>query len=254
MTLASVYASIGEAGVALVVLAIAGVYLVVRTFFYLKTVRRNFRSEYYRLEKAGPKSFLTRVVNNPALAIVHELAAEDFSRDLDIKGEVSYRFHRNFESVFRSLGWIRFISVVSPLLGLLGTVLGMLTIFKVISHNAAPDAAMLAAGIWEALITTVMGLTVAIPMLMAHYYLKTVTQNCYIQTVECTTRVLRKVRALKEVEDAEEAGTGAEPAAPGTGGARSGPAGEDVSGEDLSKKRDAGASSAMTGVLEGGHA
>ena len=97
--------------------------------------------------------------------------------------------------------------LLSPLLGLLGTVLGMLTVFKVISTNAAPDATMLAAGIWEALITTVMGLTVAIPMLMFHYYLKLFLKGYYIQTVECTTRIMAREGLVKK-RPAQAGGTG----------------------------------------------
>lgn len=195
MTIASIYASIGPAGVALVLLALAGVYLATRTWYYLRVARRNFRLEYFRLEKAGQDARWRGPAHNPALAIVREMVTAPNAADTDVKSEVSYRFHRNFETVFRNLSWIRFISIVSPLLGLLGTVLGMLTVFRVVSENAAPDAALLAAGIWEALITTVMGLTVAIPTLMAHYYLKLLMKGFYIQTVECTVRALARAGA-----------------------------------------------------------
>ena len=206
MTLASVYASIGQAGVALIVLALVGVYLVVRTYFYLRLVRKRFRLDYFRLEKAGAGA-IYKIHDNPVLAIVHEIVTSPNAATMDVKSEVSYRFHRNFESIFRNLSWIRFISVVAPLLGLLGTVLGMLTVFKVISTNAAPDATMLAAGIWEALITTVMGLTVAIPMLMFHYYLKLFLKGYYIQTVECTTRIMAREGLVKK-RPAQASGTG----------------------------------------------
>ena len=206
MTLASVYASIGQAGVALIVLALVGVYLVVRTYFYLRLVRKRFRRDYFRLEKAGAGA-IYKIHDNPVLAIVHEIVTSPNAATMDVKSEVSYRFHRNFESIFRNLSWIRFISVVAPLLGLLGTVLGMLTVFKVISTNAAPDATMLAAGIWEALITTVMGLTVAIPMLMFHYYLKLFLKGYYIQTVECTTRIMAREGLVKK-RPAQAGGTG----------------------------------------------
>ena len=70
-----------------------------------------------------------------------------------------------------ALTWLKLISAVSPLLGLLGTVVGMVAVFRTISENLSPDPTMLAGGIWTALITTVMGLVVAIPALMAYYYL-----------------------------------------------------------------------------------
>ena len=104
--------------------------------------------------------------------------------------EVAYLFHRNFARVTRSLCWIRLVSIVSPLLGLLGTVLGMVTVFRTIAENAAPNPAMLAAGIWEALITTIMGLCIAIPMLMFYYYLMLKFRGFHIEAVEHSYRAL----------------------------------------------------------------
>ena len=108
----------------------------------------------------------------------------------DIRAEVAYLFHRNFEGVTKGLCWLRLIAVVSPLLGLLGTILGMVTVFRTIAEHSAPDAAQLAAGIWEALITTIMGLCVAIPMLMFYYYLMLKFKGFHIEAVEHSYRAL----------------------------------------------------------------
>ncbi|MEP3247065.1 MAG: MotA/TolQ/ExbB proton channel family protein [Sneathiella sp.] len=65
------------------------------------------------------------------------------------------------------------IAMVSPLLGLLGTVLGMINAFQAMeSAGAAVDASLLSGGIWEALLTTAMGLVVAIPATLFHSYLQ----------------------------------------------------------------------------------
>ena len=109
--------------------------------------------------------------DNPLIAIIRDVVKTHGGHSEDIRAEVAYLFHRNFEQVTKGLCWLRLISVVSPLLGLLGTILGMVTVFRTIAENSAPNAAQLAAGIWEALITTIMGLCVAIPMLMFYYYL-----------------------------------------------------------------------------------
>ena len=63
------------------------------------------------------------------------------------------------------------IAAISPLLGLLGTVVGMIRVFAALMQDSAADVAALAAGISEALVTTAAGLTVAIPALMFHRYL-----------------------------------------------------------------------------------
>ncbi len=73
----------------------------------------------------------------------------------------------------RYLNLLGTIAAVSPLLGLLGTVTGMVKIFAAISASGAVgDPSVLAGGISEALITTVGGLSVAIPSLVAYRYLR----------------------------------------------------------------------------------
>jgi biopolymer transport protein ExbB len=77
---------------------------------------------------------------------------------------------RFYESHLRGL---EMIANIAPLLGLLGTVTGMVKVFAGISQTASGvDPALLAGGIWEALLTTVAGLSVAIPSLAAHYILE----------------------------------------------------------------------------------
>ncbi|MGR0279725.1 MotA/TolQ/ExbB proton channel family protein [Marinomonas dokdonensis] len=62
------------------------------------------------------------------------------------------------------------IAAISPLLGLLGTVVGMIKVFAVLMENGAGNTALLAGGISEALLTTAAGLGVAIPALIFHRY------------------------------------------------------------------------------------
>lgn len=72
----------------------------------------------------------------------------------------------------RYLSGLATIAHVSPLLGLLGTVTGMIKAFMKVEQLAGKvDASVLAGGIWEALITTAAGLTVAIPTVVAYNYL-----------------------------------------------------------------------------------
>lgn len=64
------------------------------------------------------------------------------------------------------------IAVISPLLGLLGTVIGMVKVFAAITVHGVGNPSVLAGGISEALITTAAGLTVAIPSLIGYRYLR----------------------------------------------------------------------------------
>ena len=70
----------------------------------------------------------------------------------------------------RYLTWLSTISSVAPLLGLLGTVTGMIRVFNVISSQGPGNANALAGGISEALLTTAAGLTVAIPAFVLYNY------------------------------------------------------------------------------------
>jgi biopolymer transport protein ExbB len=68
----------------------------------------------------------------------------------------------------RGLWLVKTVSVVAPLLGLLGTVTGMIQTFQAITLFGAGDPKMMAGGISEALVTTMLGLTMAIPLVLLH--------------------------------------------------------------------------------------
>jgi len=70
------------------------------------------------------------------------------------------------------LGFIKVLYVVAPLLGLLGTVVGMITTFQMITLFGTGDPRMMAGGISTALVTTVLGLLVAIPLTLLHSFLQ----------------------------------------------------------------------------------
>jgi biopolymer transport protein ExbB len=75
----------------------------------------------------------------------------------------------DMERYLNSLGTI---ASISPLLGLLGTVIGMIKVFSVITTQGVGDPEVLAGGIAQALITTAAGLTVAIPALIFYRYFR----------------------------------------------------------------------------------
>ncbi len=78
---------------------------------------------------------------------------------------------REVEKMKRSLRGLSIIASVSPLLGLLGTVYGMIAAFQTATAAGMGKADVLAQGIYEALVTTAAGLTIAIPTLLVYQYL-----------------------------------------------------------------------------------
>ena len=102
------------------------------------------------------------------LSIIHnkKLNNEDRENEVSIIGEKQIR---NLEFLLKPL---EVIANIAPLLGLLGTVIGMITAFsKLENAGSKVDPSILAGGIWEALLTTAFGLIVAIPALGAFYWL-----------------------------------------------------------------------------------
>ena len=77
-----------------------------------------------------------------------------------------------FRRMSRFVEGVGTVAAISPLLGLLGTVTGMIRVFQEVASSAEPHIGQLAGGIWEALITTGAGLTVAIPAYLAYRWLQ----------------------------------------------------------------------------------
>ena len=110
----------------------------------------------------------------------------------------------------RLRGYLRALEIIgalSPLLGLLGTVLGMIDAFRQLeSAGAQVDPAILSGGIWQALLTTAVGLTVAIPVVLAHSWLERRVERCGHRMEDAVTQVFTRELAARRTEpDAEPA-------------------------------------------------
>ncbi|MBI5490355.1 MAG: MotA/TolQ/ExbB proton channel family protein [Deltaproteobacteria bacterium] len=102
------------------------------------------------------------------------------------------------ERYFEAVGTI---AQLEPLLGLLGTVTGMIKVFQKIvatSEHGAVDPGQLAAGIWEALITTAAGLIIGIPVLIAHRYLLSRSNRLVLEMEQGATRILDRIKGVPE--------------------------------------------------------
>lgn len=118
---------------------------------------------------------------------------------------------RYLESHLRGL---EMTASVAPLMGLLGTVIGMISSFsKLAISGTRVDPTMLAGGIWEALLTTAGGLVVAIPALAAHYVLDGVIEKVRATMKDVSVQILaledefrrnERNHALEEARRAEE--------------------------------------------------
>jgi biopolymer transport protein ExbB len=108
----------------------------------------------------------------------------------------------------RFLNTLGTIAAISPLLGLLGTVIGMIKVFNAIINSGVGNAAPLAGGISQALVTTAAGLSVAIVALIFHRYFRGRVDELVIKMEEEAIKmvdVLHNNRAADVTEETEKA-------------------------------------------------
>jgi biopolymer transport protein ExbB len=105
------------------------------------------------------------------------------------------------ERYLNSLGTI---AAVSPLLGLLGTVIGMIKVFAAITTYGVGDPTVLAGGISEALITTAAGLSVAIPALIGYRYLRGRVDGLVVQMEKEAIALVEAVHRKQYLESLGE--------------------------------------------------
>lgn len=107
-----------------------------------------------------------------------------------VKEEVQRLASADMEHFRSHLRALEFIGTVSPLLGLLGTVLGMIEAFRQMEQAGSNvDPSVLSGGIWQALLTTGVGLAVAIPTMLAHQWLDRRAESHAHRIEDTVTRV-----------------------------------------------------------------
>lgn len=131
-------------------------------------------------------------------ACVRHAKARDDRRALieETGRHVAHRLERYLNSV-------SIIAEIAPLLGLLGTVIGMIKVFLVITEAGTGDAAQLAGGISEALISTASGLFVAIPAFIAHRSLRRKIDGLVVTMEAEASRLLDAIDASQQSDSAD---------------------------------------------------
>jgi len=134
-----------------------------------------------------------------AAGLVNAKHGRDVMKE-SIQEEASHVVHE-MERFLTGLGTV---AVIAPLLGLLGTVIGMIKVFAQLQLDGAGNAAALAGGISEALITTAAGLTVAIPALIFHRYFLRRVDEIVVDMEQDSLRLVDIVHGEREPTRAEE--------------------------------------------------
>lgn len=171
------------------------------SFRNLKVNLPQFLNELKEHVKKGSKKELLALCEhkNSPLTRICALAIQSYGLSETEKEEILSQFNssevRKLGTRIKALG---IIGHILPLLGLLGTVIGMIKTFMVVeTAGASVNPGMLAGGIWEALLTTAAALSVAIPTLVVYYYLEERLEDLSFQMSDVVFHI---DRTLKESE------------------------------------------------------
>jgi biopolymer transport protein ExbB len=153
-----------------------------------------------RIEKAEDvenllKDFEDR--DSPFLNIIRTSWAYREGTKEELKEAVVDQGRQEARVLERGLVILETAAGIAPLLGLLGTVLGMIKVFRVISVQGLGQTQSLSGGISEALITTVVGLTIAIPMLVAYNYFNHRVEDLVLEIEQHSARIMEKIKHFK---------------------------------------------------------
>ncbi len=149
----------GLVGYIIIGLGAIGVAIALYRFIYLGIVGRKIKSQAKR-EEYDDGNALGRVL------AVYESSANADVETLELK--LDEAILKETPALERGNALVRVLSVVAPLLGLLGTVTGMIQVFQQIQLFGTGDPKLMAGGISMALVTTVLGLVMAIPLVLLH--------------------------------------------------------------------------------------
>ncbi|TVP51851.1 MAG: MotA/TolQ/ExbB proton channel family protein [Halomonadaceae bacterium] len=117
-----------------------------------------------------------------------------------MKDSIEQEASRVVHELERFLNPLGTIAVITPLLGLLGTVIGMIKVFAQIQMGGVGDPGLLAGGISEALITTAAGLTIAIPALIFHRFFLRRVDEMVVSMEQEAVKLVEVVHGDREIK------------------------------------------------------
>ena len=178
----------GVVGYIILALAIIGVLLSLIRMTWLTAESKRIKKQ-METDQASDDNALGRVMT----AYHANSGADTETLELHLGEAISNEIPR----LSKGINWIKIISVVAPLLGLLGTVTGMIDVFETMSLFGTGDPKLMAGGISQALVTTVLGLVAAIPCVFLH----TMTNNKSRELIQILQERATGILARKAEEE-----------------------------------------------------
>ncbi|MGF7117747.1 MotA/TolQ/ExbB proton channel family protein [Methanobacterium oryzae] len=206
-TLGTILEMFKSGGVITYIIAIIGIYgliLSLEKIFYLRKISKVsppliMGTVNDAMERGGSLEALRSIskYRNPVSRIISEALKIGYRNKTEVEDAMERVFIVEMGRMTKSLGTIKMIIEVAPLLGLIGTVLGMWYTFRALGVNASPTA--MAEGIYIALITTIAGLTVAIVLLPLHSNITARIEN-EMDKIEITKKMTNWKTAVMRIK------------------------------------------------------
>lgn len=163
--------------------------------------------DYQRMRTAGTFSISPKQVQSSSSPISQLLSEVSYPK-LESKNQIAKEFNLHISEISKrvegSLATIATLGSLLPMLGLLGTVTGMINVFEVIAIQGSGKPEEMADGISQALLTTASGLIIAIPVIFFHHLLASRINSIMIVTHQSIDLILNDDVTLLNRENAHE--------------------------------------------------
>jgi biopolymer transport protein ExbB len=191
----------------LIILAL-GILIIIERIIYLFINRIDADGFTKKIERLAAeqnwqacKEECARLIGKPVARVVSAgLACYQLQREV-MENALQEAILREVPPMERFLSTLSMLAAIAPLLGLLGTVTGMIDTFQVITQHGTGDPRMMSGGISVALVTTMLGLSVAIPIMLGHTLISRAVDNRISEMEEKAVAILNIVQKNRNAID-----------------------------------------------------
>jgi biopolymer transport protein ExbB len=180
------------------IVAQIGWYLIIERIWFLRKMSFS-QKPFWRQTPESPDKWKEYIQKQKSLSgifgsIVHNISSRYHQGEKAMVYAVKEVLNERVPALQKHMSTIAIMAASAPLLGLLGTVTGMVTTFKVITQYGVGNPAMMAEGISEALLTTQAGLIVGFPLVLMHNYLLNKADEIETECISGATRLINELR------------------------------------------------------------